>query len=150
YCPSPAAGSVPAGGQSSRSFLRHFLCTLAARTPTGTRRRLSHLKALLVRYFLTKRFAMRKPASPGGPPSYPKRKKKPQPFRAAAFALRAWRCPTLTWGDPTLPSALSVFTSEFGMGSGGSRSLLPPGNRLGSDGRVALFKRGLFTNRNPK
>ena len=29
--------------------------------------------------------------------------------------------------NPALPSALSVFTSEFGMGSGGSRSLWPPG-----------------------
>ncbi len=27
--------------------------------------------------------------------------------------------PTLAWGDPTLPSALRRFTSEFGMGSGG-------------------------------
>src|SRR5690606_37056328 len=33
-------------------------------------------------------------------------------FGLRLFALRAWRCPTLTWGDPTLPSALSVFTSE--------------------------------------
>ena len=28
---------------------------------------------------------------------------------------KAWRCPTLTWGSPTLPSALFRFTSEFGM-----------------------------------
>ena len=41
--------------------------------------------------------------------------------------IKSWRCPTLTWGDPTLPSALSVFTSEFEKGSGGSHSLLPPG-----------------------
>ena len=45
--------------------------------------------------------------------------------------LDAWQCPTLTWGDPTLPSALSVFTSECGMGSGGSRSLWPPGKPVG-------------------
>ena len=38
----------------------------------------------------------------------------------------AWRCPTLTWGDPTLPSALLRFTSEFGMESGGATMLLPP------------------------
>ncbi len=31
----------------------------------------------------------------------------------------AWQFPTLAWGDPTLPSALRRFTSEFGMGSGG-------------------------------
>ena len=29
-------------------------------------------------------------------------------------------------GDPTLPSALRRFTSEFGMGSGGTTALLPP------------------------
>jgi hypothetical protein len=54
-------------------------------------------------------------------------KKKPLPFGNGLFEIKAWRCPTLTWGDPTLPSALSVFTSEFEMESGGSHSLLPPG-----------------------
>ena len=39
----------------------------------------------------------------------------------------AWQFPTLTWGDPTLPSALRRFTSEFGMGSGGTTALVPPG-----------------------
>ena len=29
--------------------------------------------------------------------------------------LVTWRCPTLTWESPTLPSALQRFTSEFGM-----------------------------------
>ncbi len=38
----------------------------------------------------------------------------------------AWQFPTLAWGDPTLPSALRRFTSEFGMGSGGTTALLPP------------------------
>ncbi len=38
--------------------------------------------------------------------------------------------PTLTWGDPTLPSALRRFTSEFGMGSGGTTALVPPGQIL--------------------
>ena len=47
------------------------------------------------------------------------------------FVFKAWRCPTLTWGDPTLPSALSSFTSEFGMGSGGSYLLLPPDKLVG-------------------
>ena len=32
--------------------------------------------------------------------------------------------------NPTLSSALSSFTSEFGMGSGGSYSLLSPGNSV--------------------
>ena len=31
-------------------------------------------------------------------------------------------------GTPTLSSAMTRFTSEFGMGSGGSMSLWPPGN----------------------
>ncbi len=43
------------------------------------------------------------------------------------FALfNAWQFPTLAWGDPTLPSALRRFTSEFGMGSGGTTALSPP------------------------
>ena len=44
-----------------------------------------------------------------------------------ALYLVTWRCPTLTWGCPTLPSALQRFTSEFGMVSGGSTALSPPG-----------------------
>ena len=64
------------------------------------------------------------PESPVFPPH--RHKKKPHP-KVRLFVIRSWRCPTLTWGDPTLPSALNVFTSEFEMGSGGSRSLLPPG-----------------------
>ena len=39
----------------------------------------------------------------------------------------AWQFTTLAWGDPTLPSALRRFTSEFGMGSGGTTALRPPG-----------------------
>ena len=39
----------------------------------------------------------------------------------------AWQFPPLAWGDPTLPSALRRFTSEFGMGSGGTTALSPPG-----------------------
>ena len=37
-----------------------------------------------------------------------------------------WQCLTLTWGNPTLPSALQHFTSEFGMVSGGSIALSLP------------------------
>ncbi len=40
--------------------------------------------------------------------------------------LKAWRCSTLTWGNPTLPSTLFRFTSEFGMDSGGSKTLWSP------------------------
>ena len=59
---------------------------------------------------------------------------------AAFLEFRAWRCPTLTWGDPTLPSALNVFTSEFEMGSGGSRPLLPPGKPFEKKGAESFFK----------
>ncbi len=37
------------------------------------------------------------------------------------------QCPTLTQGDLALPSALKRFTSEFGMDSGGTITLLLPG-----------------------
>ena len=40
--------------------------------------------------------------------------------------LGAWRCATLTWGSPTLPSPLIRFTSEFEMDSGGAASLWSP------------------------
>ncbi len=43
------------------------------------------------------------------------------------FGIKTWQCPTFTWGDPTLSSALSGFTSEFEMGSGGTRTLWLPG-----------------------
>ena len=68
---------------------------------------------------------------------FPKRKAATQ--RAAASQIRSWRCPTLTWGNPTLPSALYVFTSEFGMGSGGSRTLLPPGKLADTKGVRFIF-----------
>ena len=53
--------------------------------------------------------------------------KKPRTFRYGVLLIDAWQFPTLTWGDPTLPSALRRFTSEFGMGSGGTTALKPPG-----------------------
>ena len=56
-----------------------------------------------------------------------RQKQKTPDQMAGGFMFKAWQCPTLTWGDPTLPSALSVFTSEFEMDSGGSHLLLPPG-----------------------
>ncbi|MBT2101444.1 hypothetical protein KKZ41_20420, partial [Enterobacter asburiae] len=42
--------------------------------------------------------------------------KKPRTLRYGVLLIDAWQFPTLTWGDPTLPSALRRFTSEFGMG----------------------------------
>ena len=59
------------------------------------------------------------------------RHKKRPPFRMALFLrMGAWRCATLTWGIPTLPSPLTCFTAEFGMGSGGATSLWPPSKKL--------------------
>ena len=48
-------------------------------------------------------------------------------LRTGFCLFDAWQFPTLAWGDPTLPSALRRFTSEFGMGSGGTTALVPPG-----------------------
>ena len=48
-------------------------------------------------------------------------KKTPQKktsYAADLFFLVAWQCPTLTGGDPQLPSALKSLTSVFGMGTG--------------------------------
>src|SRR5471032_3273704 len=53
--------------------------------------------------------------------------KSPAQSCRALYLFDAWQFPTLAWGDPTLPSALRRFTSEFGMGSGGTAALVPPG-----------------------
>ena len=55
----------------------------------------------------------------------PSKRKKPAVRRVSLIGT--WQCPTLTWGSPTLPSALIRFTSEFGMESGGTVSLWLPG-----------------------
>ena len=58
----------------------------------------------------------------------------------------AWQFPTLAWGGPTLPSALRRFTSEFGMGSGGTTALKPPGKfclRAASDGHTVFIRHRL-------
>ena len=52
---------------------------------------------------------------------------KGHPYGWPSALSDAWQFPTLAWGDPTLPSALRRFTSEFGMGSGGTTALRPPG-----------------------
>ena len=56
-----------------------------------------------------------------------RKRKKPLSFDRGLRLFDAWQFPTLAWGDPTLPSALRRFTSEFGMGSGGTTALKPPG-----------------------
>ena len=57
----------------------------------------------------------------------PEHKKTPRAGRwRGGFGIGAWRFPTFAWRT-TLSLALSGFTAEVGMGSGGSRSLWPPG-----------------------
>ena len=59
--------------------------------------------------------------------SHPKHWAKKSPGTGVwAFRFSAWQFPTFAWQTATLSSALSGFTSEFGMGSGGSRSLWSP------------------------
>lgn len=58
---------------------------------------------------------------------HPFKQKRPRTGRGRMKG--AWRCPTFTWGDPTLSSAMNRFTVEFGMGSGGSSSLWSPGGK---------------------
>ncbi len=53
--------------------------------------------------------------------------------------FKAWRCPTLTWGSPTLPSALFRFTSEFEMESGGSKTLWSPSKFFNSESCFCLL-----------
>ena len=48
--------------------------------------------------------------------------------RDVQMPRRPWMVESgLSHGETPVPSALSVFTSEFEKGSGGSHSLLPPG-----------------------
>ena len=45
-------------------------------------------------------------------------------------------------GTPTLSSAMTRFTSEFGMGSGGSMSLWPPGKTV--SGHTLAYPKNLL------
>ncbi len=83
---------------------------------TGRRRQRSDLKPAEVRQAT--------PSPDAG------RKKAPYFRTGLLHLIDAWQFPTLAWGDPTLPSALRRFTSEFGMGSGGTTALQPPGKFL--------------------
>ena len=60
----------------------------------------------------------------------PQKKEKPSQLEADwVFFIRCLAVTYSHMGTPTLPSALHRFTAEFGMGSGGSSALLPPGKR---------------------
>jgi hypothetical protein len=65
-------------------------------------------------------------------------KKKPRSEWVRALGLRAWQFPTFAWQSATLSLALSGFTSEFGMGSGGSRSLWSPSKLVWSSIEILL------------
>ena len=81
-------------------------------------------------------------ASPYGLPFFSKQTQKGHPCGWPLHLFDAWQFPTLTWGDPTLPSALRRFTSEFGMGSGGTTAPKPPQilfNLYQAENRVCLF-----------
>ncbi len=67
---------------------------------------------------------------------FPQNAKKP-PNGWLLHLIITWRFPTLTWGDPTLPSALRRFTSEFGMGSGGTTALRPPGKFISIQNKLS-------------
>ena len=55
------------------------------------------------------------------------RHKKTRTIASSGFLIRSLTMTYSHMGTPTLPSAMNRFTSEFGMGSGGSDSLLSPG-----------------------
>lgn len=57
-------------------------------------------------------------------------KRKPPPLSRRGLRFRTLAVTYSRMAAATLSSARSVFTSEFEMGSGGSRSLLPPGNSV--------------------
>ena len=54
-------------------------------------------------------------------------KEKPPPFPVRVVQYKAPGGDLLLHGKATLPSAHARFTSEFGMGSGGTTPLWPPG-----------------------
>ena len=70
------------------------------------------------------------------------RQKKSPDRPVGAFCIRSLAMTYSRMEYTTLPSALNVFTSEFGMGSGGSRSLTSPGKpvkRLAFQSAAARF-----------
>ena len=79
-----------------------------------------------IRSSLVKNEPIERKQLPGRESSLAGGKKKP-PAIAGGFLF--WRL-AVTYshtGTPALPSAIHCFTAEFGMGSGGSNALLPPG-----------------------
>ena len=79
-------------------------------------------------------------------------KEKPPPFPVRVVQYKAPGGDLLLHGKATLPSAHARFTSEFGMGSGGTTPLWPPGK--GWEQRVKrqlriLLKRRITKNGDP-
>ena len=63
--------------------------------------------------------------------------------------IRAWQFSTFAWQPATLSSTLNGFTSEFGMGSGGSHSLWSPSKLVSKfhkkfDMKIGKFLKALF------
>ena len=56
--------------------------------------------------------------------------KSPALARRAYYLMRSLAVNYSRIANATLPSSQLRFTSEFGMGSGGSTALLPPGKKL--------------------
>ena len=56
--------------------------------------------------------------------------KKGHPMGSPFHLNKTRRWPTFTWGSPTLSLAQKGFTSEFEMGSGGTLTLLSPGEQV--------------------
>ena len=83
------------------------------------------------------------PGRPLGIFLIPPRKSTRRASRRNFFAINQEPGSDLLWHarKSTLPSAQNVFTSEFEMGSGGSRSLWPPGKLVKNSGEVSWFRR---------
>ncbi len=72
--------------------------------------------------------------------------KKPPTRKASGVSNKNLAVSYLRVGNPTLSSALSVFTTEFGMDSGGTRPLWPPGKPV-NNLEVVILGAGMLPSR---
>ena len=100
------------------TLLPHFLDLLASPSPGWA-------FSIIVAIFLVYALVIR---------TFGPNKHKKRPALSADLRL-AWQRPTLTGGDPQLPSALKSLTSVFGKGTGVTSSPSLPDN---------IFLKGLF------
>ena len=66
------------------------------------------------------------------------KKSPPRGGGTGSFTKLPWQRPTLAQAIQALPSALQRFTAVFGMGTGGTTAVMPPGNRLSTEQNVIL------------